>query len=116
MNVGLLIVILFCLGIFGLVVIVITFPIMAAQKISRKLAQDEIRVPTERDREIQRDMKETRLAIMSLFDERTMATQNVVEVASMNDYLDKFDASKATRKQKPASRATPVVRSKRRRK
>lgn len=117
MTIGLLIMLLFDLLVIGLIVAVILLPILAVKRINNKFEQDMIRVPTDRDNEILAYMKSSRLKTIELMYAACDRIEGInVEEPLHDSYLDKFDASKAKRKQNPASRATAVVKSKRGRK
>ena len=109
---------LFFLAVFALVAIIIICSVKAYEKMMNSLHGFEVRIPDERDLEILADMKRTRLRILDIGLSILDSYENPLpaELSENDDYLNKFNASKARRKQSPSSPATPVVKSKRKRK
>jgi len=115
--VSLLVALFIILVVGSLVAIVVWFPMLAFQRVKNKFEQDMTREPTDRDREILAYMKSSRIETIELMYAACDRIEGInVEEPLHDSYLDKFDASKAKRKQSPASQATPVVKSKRGRK
>ena len=79
---------------------------------------DRVLTEAEEERELEKsaDWERTTQMILNAIDTTKSYQFTPAHEAPQDDYLDKFDASKAKRKQSPSSSATPVVRSKRRRK
>jgi len=111
---------LFWLAIIGLATLCIWLQAVAKRRIMAALTDEGPRRTTKRERAILEDMKNTRLAlvndILNLDKPYPMTVAEMLNEDDGGHDLDKFNASKTKRKQKPSSRATRVVKSKRGRK
>ena len=91
----------------------------ATQAVKNELCPpDRILTEDEEARELEKsaDWEKTTQMILSAIDIGKPYQFSPAPEAPQDDYLDKFNASKVKRKQSPSSSATPMVRSKRKRK